>query len=154
MKIGTMMRIVPLDRHLLSRLVESERDPLSAEMACGPLFADRAMLDASFGLAFALIDGAEVPVGGGLRTHWHGRAEGWWMISHTARRRHLVAAARFSRAFMDRRQRDPAFRRIEVNVRSGWPDGFALSMGFHVEGTHRAWDPLGRDYRSFARVRA
>lgn len=150
-----MMRIVPLDRHLLSRVVENERDPLTAEMCGGPLFADRAMLEASYGLAFALIDGADVPVAGGLRTHWHGRVEGWWLVSSTARRRHLVYAARWSRVFMDRRQRDPAYRRIEVSVLAGqaWSESFTHSMGFQCEGHHRAWDPCGRDYRSFARVR-
>lgn len=151
-----MMRIVALDRHLLARAVDSERDPLTAEMASGAFFADRAMLAASYGLAFALIDGAEVPMAGGLFTHWHGRVEGWWLVSRTVRRRHLVHVARTSRAFMDKRQRDPAFRRIELHVRTGerWSNSFAQLMGFEFEGLHRAYDASGRDYRSFARVRA
>lgn len=148
-------RIVPMDRHLLGRLVESERDPLTAEMSSGTHYADRVMVAASHGLAFAMLDGGEVPVGGGLMMLWPGRAEGWWLVSREARPRHLALAARASARLLDRRQRDPAFRRIECFVRSGerWSTRFAEAMGFRQEGFHRAWDPAGRDYRCFARVR-
>lgn len=149
-----MIRFVPMDRHLLRSLVDSERDPLTAEMADSPVFAERTMMEASRGLAWAGIDGATVAVGGSLTVLWAGRAEAWWLVSRDARPRHLVAAARFSRSLMDKRQRDPLFRRIEIFVRAGerWSEGFALAMGFAREGYHRSWDARGRDYRSFARV--
>lgn len=152
-----MMRIVPLDRHLLSRLVEAERDPLTSEISSGGYFIDRAMWAASHGLAFAMIDGAEVPVGGGLMPAGPGRAsaEGWWLIAGCARKRHLVRAARASLKFLNLRQRDPAYRRIEIFVRAAeaWSESFARTMGFELEGLHKSWDVLGRDYRCFARVR-
>lgn len=152
-----MMRIVPLDSHLLSRLVEEERDPLTAEIASRAYFRDRAMWASSHGLAYAMIDGAEVPVGGGLMPHPPGRggAEAWWLVSRGARRRHLARAAASCREFLDRRQRDPSYRRIEMFVRrgEGWSQTFPRLMGFRLEGIHEAWDAGGRDYNCFARVR-
>lgn len=149
-----MIRFVPMDRLLLRHLIDDERDPLSSEMADSPVFADRTMMEASRGLAWAGIDGATVAVGGSLTILWAGRAEAWWLVSRAARPRHLVAAARFSRSLMDKRQRDPLFRRIEIFVRAGerWSESFAAAMGFVCEGYLCKWDPKGRDCRCFARV--
>ena len=145
-------RIVTLDRFLLDRLVETERDPLTAEMAEGEGFAQRTLCDPRF--SFAMIDGGDAVMGAGLVPYWAGRAEGWCLISKAARPRHIVAAARAVKIFLDKRQRDPAFRRVEIFVRAHerWSESFALAMGFREEGFHRAWDAAGRDYRCFARV--
>lgn len=149
------MRIVPLDRLLLSELVAHERDPLVAEMASGPLYADMAMLSASLGNAFAMIDGAHVVAGAGLTLRWQGRVEAWALVTTFARPRHLAALVREGRSLMARRQRDPAYRRIEAFVRDGaqWcAKDFARALGFTVEGWLRAWDPAGRDYLICARI--
>lgn len=143
-------RIVALDRFLLDRLVAGERDPLTAEMAEGDGFARRALS----GPCNAMIDGGEVVVGGGLTVMWMGRAEAWLLVSRAARPRHLVMAARFCARVLEKRQRDPMYRRIEMFVRAGerWSESFAASLGFVREGRLRRWDAQGRDYLLFARV--
>lgn len=145
-------RIVPLTPQLLSTLVETERDPLISEFARAPEFAARVL--ARVGLSFAMLDGGYVVAGGGIIPHWHGRAEGWWLVSTFARPRHLTAAARVTCDFLDRRQRSPAFRRIEACVRAGerWSDSFIAALGFTEKSLMRAWDQAGRDYWLCARV--
>lgn len=147
--------IVPMDRILLAALVENERDPLTAEMATGTGFADRAMIAASRGHAFALLDGGFPVVGMGLMHHWAGLAEGWALISRHARKRHIVEAVRAAAPFLDKRQRDPAFARIEMFCRADrpWVMSFAKALGFGCEGLLARRDPAGRDQVIFGRVR-
>jgi|SRR5215471_4057753 len=149
------MRFVRLDHHLLQRLIAEERDPLHGEMARLDVTEDKMMLASSHRLAYAMIDGAEVPIGGALMPHFYGHAEACCFVSRVARPRHLVAAARFACRFLDLRQRDPQFRRVQMFVRSGerWSHSFAHALGFECEGLHQAWDAAGRDYWCFARVR-
>ena len=148
-----MMQIVPLDRIALAALVANERDALTAEMS-GGVFTSQAMADASRGLAYALLEGGFPVLGMGLTQHWHGLAEAWALITTDARPRHLVQAARHAAVFMRQRQRDPAFRRIEMFVRAGecWSESFARALGFAAEGFLPRRDPLGRDYRIFGRL--
>ena len=149
------MRIVKLDRFLIRRLLEEERDGLSAEMARENGMPDQMMVAASYGLAYALIDGSDVPIGGALLPRVYRHAEASCFISRMARARHIVLAARWARAFLDRRQRDPQFRRVAMYVRANesWSESFPRSLGFSCEGLHEAWDTAGRDYWCFARVR-
>lgn len=145
-----MSRLVPLDPVLLGIAVAQERDSVTAAFAAAPGYAAQALS----GPAFALLDGGAVIGAGGLVPHWRGRAEGWWLTGQCARPRHLVHAARLARAFLDDRQRDPAFRRIEIFIRAGepWASSFARALGFTCEGRLQAWDPAGRDMCIFARV--
>jgi hypothetical protein len=149
-----MSRIVRLDRHLLERLVEDERDPHHGEMARTDITADRMMMASSHRLAYAMIEGSDVLIGGALIPHFYGFAEVCCFVSHKARPRHLVEAARWARNFLERRQRDPQFRRVQIFVRTGerWSWSFPQALGFHWEGLHEAWDAAGRDYFCFARV--
>jgi hypothetical protein len=150
-----MIRFVKLDRHLLARLIAEDRDGLQSERARGDLTADKMMMAASYGLAYAMLDGASVPIGGALLPHFFGHAEAVCFVSREARARHLVAAARWATAFLDRRQRDPQFRRVQMFVRTNepWTYTFPRALGFHCEGLHEAWDEAGRDNYCFARVR-
>lgn len=150
-----MIRFVRMDRHLLKRLIEEERDPLQAEMARMDVTTEKMMLASSHGLAYAMIDGGEVPIGGALLPHFWGHGEACCFVSRFARPRHIVVAARWARAFLDRRQRDPQFRRVQMFVRAdeSWAVSFPKALGFSLEGFHQAWDAPGRDYYCFARVR-
>jgi hypothetical protein len=150
-----MIRFVRLDRHLLARLVEEERDPHQGEMARMDETIEKMMTASSYGLAYAMLDGAEVPIGGALLPHFYGHGEACCFVSRLARPRHIVVAARWARAFLDRRQRHPQFRRVQMFVRTNedWSTSFPEALGFKFEGVHEAWDAIGRDYYCFARVR-
>jgi hypothetical protein len=146
-------RLVAMDGFLLGDLIDSERDGLTAQMCRSTAFMSRVL--ALPGLAFALLDGGEVVAGAGLVPMWHGRAEAWQLTSRHARPRQLVAAARIAARELDRRQCDPAFRRIEIYVLAGarWCASFVAALGFEREGLLRRWDPAGRDMWICGRVR-
>jgi len=144
------LRFVPLTPDLLNQAIAAQPPGMAALLGTA---AYRARL-LSGESPLALIDGGRLAVVGGFVQHWHGRGEGWWLVTHLARRRHLVAAARRSVAVMDRLARDPGWVRIEMNVRSDapWGGDFAWALGFrHVARLHR-WAPDGADYDLYERV--
>ncbi len=144
-----------MDRFLWDELVRHERDGLAGEMASGNHVAEMAMVCASYGDAYAIIDGAHVVAGGGMALRVHGRAEAWSLITVFARPRHLLLFTRYCRAHMDKRQRDPAYRRIETFLRDTsdfCAHTFARAMGFTEIRPLEAWDSLGRDYLLCARI--
>lgn len=145
-------RIVPLDAFLLREVIEDPADPLAAEMAGGPQFEARALLMPGF--SFGMIDGAFAVAAWGLIPVFLGRAECWALFSARARPRHVVRAVRSFKTFLDKRQRDPAFRRVEMTAVASkyWASSFAKALGFVREGYLRAYDPLARDHLLFARV--
>ena len=150
------IRMVPLDRFLISELVENERDPLISEMASGPEFEARVMLAASYGNAYAVFSDGVPIAAGGLQLQWPGRAEAWGLFSRHIRRRHFVPLIQHVNAYLDRRQRDPSFRRIEmyVRVQPEWNAvTFAHALGFLIEGEMPRWDPAGRTYLICSRIR-
>lgn len=144
-------RLVPLTPELLAFAVALERDPLAAEMAEGESFARRALLPT---LSFAMIRGGYVLGAGGLVPQWPGRAEAWLLVSRHARPRDIAHGTRQARVFFDKRQRQPAFRRIEAFIRADrvWNRSFADALGFVHEGRLIAWAPDGADYDLYARV--
>lgn len=145
-------RIVPLDAFLLDRLVQAERDPLTAELCAHPAWASRVL--AIPGLAYAVLDGPDLVAGGGLVPMWPGRAEAWALVSRFARKRQLVKAVQLAAQTVAARQRDPSFRRIEMFVRCdpSWCRSFIAGLGFVREGLLKAWDPAGRDVWMCARI--
>lgn len=147
------LRFLPLDRTLLDMIVAEERDPLTAEMCSGEACAERLL--AIPGLSWAMLGRGRVLVAGGVVPHWPGRAEAWWLVSRMATARDIVAATWRSGAFLDQRQRDPTFRRVEMFCRAGerWNETFPRRLGFTLEGRMRKWDALGRDHLLFARVK-
>jgi hypothetical protein len=149
------MRIVKLDHFLLQRLIDEERDGIAAEMTRELGVPSQMMVASSYGLAYALIDGSEVPIGGALLPRFYGHAEACCFITRMARARHIVVASRWARAFLDKRQRDPQFRRVQMYIRANepWSQSFPRSLGFECEGLHAAWDAAGRDYWCYARIR-
>lgn len=146
-------RLIAMDKFLLDQLVALERDPLTAEMCSGDLFAQRVL--PLRGLTWALLDGGDLVGGAGLVPMWPGRAEGWQLTSRHARPRQLALAVRMARQVLDDRQRDPTFRRIEIYVRAGaiWCASFVKALGFEREGLLKRWDPAGRDMWICSRVR-
>lgn len=147
------IRIVPLDAFLLGQVIEDPADPLAAEILSGPQFVARALVMP--GLSFGMIDGAFPILAAGLVPVHAGRAELWSVVTTHARPRHIVTGVRALSRFLDKRQRDPAFRRIEMTVVASncWASSFAGAMGFVREGLMRAFDPGGRDHVLFARVK-
>ena len=105
-------------------------------------------------VAIGIVDGGYVIGAGGLVQHWHGRVEGWWVMTRFATRRHLTQCTRHSTKIMDDLQTDPAYRRIEMTVRArhSWRHSFAESMGFKREATLSAWGPEGEDWEMYARI--
>jgi hypothetical protein len=150
------LRIIrPLDAVLLRAAVLEEADPLTAELAADPAFLAQFLVHPQH--AGALVGHGRVLAAGGLIPRWHGMAEAWLMISPRAEMPVRVHTLRTVRKLMDEYQRLPAFRRIEMSSRVGdaW-DGvkFARLMRMQCEGLMRCRDPLGRDYRVFARIAA
>jgi hypothetical protein len=146
-------RIVPLTEELLSWAMAEEPDPLTAWLADRlPGWARQFTAPTSIGMA--LIGEGRVLAAGGLIPQWPGRAYAWLMLSPRAKWRHKTQALRQLRRTMAEMEQRPEWRRIEMFVRADapWCDRFAEFVGMQFEGLARAWDPLGRDYKLFARV--
>jgi hypothetical protein len=145
-------RIVPLSRALLDLARMLERDPLTAAMVQGEAFATVATID---GLSVAMLRGGYFCGCAGLIPRWTGRAVAWSLISEFCDKRDVAVGVRYFRRFMDMKQRDPMFRRIEmhiaVDIRGG--ANFARALGFAFEGRCTAYAPDGRDFDLYARVK-
>lgn len=143
-------RIVPLCPELHRFAVIEERNPLLAERSEGAAAEQRHCNQ----WGYALLGRGHVLACGGLVPLWAGRAEAWLMVSHEATARDLVPALRHARQVLDKRQRDPFFRRIEINVRwdAPWRASFAAALGFRLEAIMTGWGPDGADYALYARV--
>jgi hypothetical protein len=146
-------RIVQLSRPLLDMAVALERDGLMAEMAAGDAFANRVLQHPD--MSVAVLQGGYFVACGGLVLHWLGRAEAWALVSGGVDRRQIASAARLCRRWLDYRQRNPIFRRIECYVREAaeWRGSFMHALGFDYEATLEAWGPDGSDFAIYARVR-
>lgn len=144
------MRIVRLTPELLDLVIAHQRDPEMAPFIDTPHYRGRVL---SQSYAYALIDGGYVVGAGGIVAHWHGRAEGWWLMSVFARPRHLAFFTRFTGEIALLAQQDPAFARLEMMVRasSTWRESFVRAIGFKWESTLRGWGPDGGDWVMYAR---
>lgn len=147
---ATAPRLVPLTPELLAWAVLEERDPLAAEMAEGQAVARRLLNQ----WGFALIGRGHVLAAAGLVPRHAGRAECWLLVGREARPRDLVPELRRARLTLDKRQRDPFFRRLEAYVQwaPAWREPFMAALGFSLDGFLEAWDPAGRDYGLYSRV--
>jgi len=105
-------------------------------------------------IARALIGRGRVLAVGGIIRHWPGRGEAWLLKSVAATRRDLVLTCRAMQGILAEVQREPEWRRIEMQVLASepWRQSFAATLGFTAEGLMRAWDPDGRDFWLYARV--
>ena len=153
-RVRAAPHLVPLTRALLDQVAQLGTDPLAAEIAerAGESYARHVLQP---GLCFAALDGGYLLGAGGLVPLWHGRAEAWMQVTHLAERRHLAWATRAIAEFFAKRQRDPAFARIEIYIRADapWRESFAGALGVtEAHGPMRRWDVLGRDYFLYARV--
>ena len=146
-------RIVPLTSELLEMAAAGERDGLTSEMAGHPSFAMLALQD---GLAFAMLDGGYLIGAAGIFCMWPQRWLGWMLVTEAARPRHMAYATRFARAWLDRKQRHPTFRRVEFTVRDDqpWRASFARALGCTEGfGPAASYDPQGRAHWLYARVK-
>jgi hypothetical protein len=100
------------------------------------------------------VRGGNLIAAGGIVPHWPGRGEAWALVSSTAEPRDLAPAIRLARAWLDQRQRNPMFNRLEAYVRNGapWRASFMRGLGFEPEGLLTAWGPDGSDFAIYARV--
>lgn len=144
--------ITPIDAVLFRAAVLEEGDPLTQELAAQPWFAQQFLADPA--LAGAMLGDGRVLGACGLIRRWHGMAEAWLMLSPHAEMPARIAAVRKVKEELDVHQRDPAFRRVEMYCRAAepWSSKFGRLMGMRQEGLLRQRDPLGRDYRLFARI--
>lgn len=143
-----MIRLEPLTQALLEQALANVSEPFGV---VSPDFISAALRDPT--IARALLDGDVVLCAGGIVPHWHGRAETWFIATKHARPRHVVAALRACRAYLDVIQCVPEYRRVEAWVRSGqsW-SRFPRTLGMEPEGYAEAWGPDGEDYRLWARI--
>ncbi len=103
------------------------------------------------GLAWTFWRGAEPIACGGIANQTRGCAEAWALVGARALKRDRGELIAFARAAIS----NSASRRIQANVRDGWPKACAAlgRLGFSFEGVMRkaAWD--GADLHLFARVK-
>ena len=144
-------RFVPLTPELLAWAWLDHPDPAMARAAT-PQVMEALTRPPAWGEA--LLDQGRVMVAAGLVPHWPGRAEAWATVSRFAGRRHQVMAWRRCLAAIETAQRNPDFRRIEMNVQHSapWRRRFADLLGFDLEGRMRKWHPSGQDFCLYARV--
>jgi hypothetical protein len=146
---ATMPPIVRCTPELYRFLCREERDPVTAETA------ENATAPRCNAWAWCMLGRGHVLAGAGLEPLWAGRASAWLMVSRECRPRELVQALRYSRSWLDARQRDPTFRRVEAYVLHGasYERGMTRCCGFELEAVMAKFDPLGRDYGLYARTR-
>lgn len=145
-------RMVPLTPELLQAIAAAEIDGLTSEMAGHPSFTMNALQD---GLSFAMLDGGYLIAAGGLFPLWSQRWMGWGLVTSFARPRHLAFATRWARAWLDRKQRNPVFRRVEFTMLADqpWRESFAQALGVTEGlGPVACYDPKGRSHWLYARV--
>lgn len=142
-----LIRTVRLTPELLRLAIETERDGTLSTVNVEYLVRQPE--------SYAHLDGGLLVGASGVTLLHHGRALGWMLVTRLAGRRHLAAMTRFGAAVFDRLQRDPAWRRIEIDVRADrpWRESFAARLGMtEALGPARARDPQGNDYWLYARV--
>lgn len=145
-------RLVPLTEELLLWAAAEEADPATATLASTPNWASQFVAPGTMGAA--LIGEGRVLAAGGLLPQWPGRGCAWLMLSPRASWQDKLRALRVVARTLRDAQHYPTWRRIEMAVRANepWCDRFAAFAGMRYEGFLRAYDPLGRDYKLFARV--
>ncbi len=144
-----LIRTVQLTPELLRLALETERDPDMARHSENVEYLARQQE------SFAHLDGGLLVGASGVVLLHFGRAAGWMLVTRMAERRHLAAMTRFARMKFDGYQKDPAYRRIEIDIRADrpWRESFAARLGMtEALGPARARDPDGRDYWLYARI--
>ncbi|HWK44925.1 MAG TPA: hypothetical protein VNT30_09400 [Stellaceae bacterium] len=140
--------MVPLTAELLALL------PLPDAALSGFVSQSSFVRDAVEGSqGFVMLDGGYVVGAGGVGPIWPGRAVAWMLVGGWARPRHLAAAFPFVRDLLARLQVDPAYRRIECTVPTGFAGGalWACRLGFVPEGVMRGYGLHGEDHELYAR---
>jgi len=146
-----MIRFVRLTPELLDQVFLYNRRLDAVELFNPASFKDRVLRQE---IAVAAIDGGFVIGAGGLVIHWPGRAEGWWLMTSFANRRHLARCTHYSRRQLDRLITNPVYRRVEMIVKAShpWRETFAEALGFEREARMTSWCPDGLDWDLYARI--
>lgn len=142
------MRLVPLTRPLLDFIMAMNRSDLESDLPkFGAVFIP--------GCSYALMDRGELYGAGGVIPIWPGRAEAWMIVTRLARPRNIVAGVRIAKDWLDEKQRDPAFARIEFFLLSqaAWRVSFASALDLTFLSTLKRWGPDGDDYCHYERLR-
>lgn len=106
------------------------------------------------GMGYTLFDGAAAVVCAGVFSIWPQRAHAWMLaVSGWGSRVDLREGLRLAKSILESY---PA-RRIETTVLADWAPGHVLvrHLGFELEAERlRCYDPEGRDFSLYARIRA
>lgn len=106
------------------------------------------------GMGYTLIDGKDAVCCAGIFTVWPQRAHAWMLaVSGWGDRVDLKWGLKFTRNLLSTY---PA-KRIEATVLADWAPGHVLvrHLGFKLEAERlRCYDPEGRDFSLYARIRA
>ncbi len=142
------MTLLPLTRGLLKFVLAAARADEDSNL---PKFPEVTFA----GCAYALFDGGRVLGAGGVVPIWPGRAEGWLLVTRLARPRDIVAGVRVAAAWLDEKQCDPAFARLEffLLTQAPWRQSFAAALDLELVSTLRRWGPDGHDYCHYERLR-
>ena len=143
--------LVALDDTLLKLALTLERDAMTAQMSN---LYDASPLLLQPGLSVAFVEDGYLLGAGGLAPVWNGLAEAWLLISILARPRHIVAGLRAAKRWLDAKQRDPAFTRVQLYVRADapWRQSFVAALGVERDGALlKRWGRDGADYCLHAR---
>ncbi len=143
------MELVPLDRALMRFVLSLSRDAVDAKhiMPFPEVYFP--------GCAYAVHVAGRFIAAGGVIPIWPGRAEGWLLITHLAEKREIVTGIRFAGRWLDAKQEDPAFGRIEFFLLSqaAWRESFARALGLRFLSDLKRWGPDGEDYCHYERLR-
>lgn len=151
------MQIVPFSADHIIDLMETiqpaQAQDLEAMLSNDSLDAF-VQLERGVGMSYTMLgDDGSVIASGGVFTIWPQRAQAWAMVSSDfARKGDLRRAVRFVRSILDTY---PAVR-IEATVLCEFDEGhhFARVLGFEMEAERlRRYDPAGRDFALYARIR-
>lgn len=83
-----------------------------------------------------------------------GRHQVWAILALDITRPQLLACHRGVKQWLDLKQKDPDYRRLETTILDGFKAGhrWARMLGFKPEGLMRRYDHLGRDQWLYSRV--
>lgn len=145
------MNLVPLTLALLQMALALDRAPLAHANLLE--YSARVLRP---GLAYALVEDGYLYGCGGLIPSWPGRAEAWLAVTKLAQPRHIVRGVRMARAWLEQKQREPDFARVEffIGASQPWRENFARALDLdETPIALKAWGPDGADYFLYARVR-
>jgi hypothetical protein len=137
------MRLVPLDRELLLRAIDVERDAVTRVNTNLMLF------ELSPNSNYACLEGQQLIGAGGVHTFEDRSAEAWMLLSRAASKRQIVRATRLARQWLDANVRRFSCGITAYARRDALHEKFFAALGF-VAGK-RMQQHAGETYHLFFR---